>query len=140
MKTMIIATLKDGWHTSFENLSEEAHEILNDVSKILFYPGIDSIESAKETLEAEGYYSYVPKRYSYDIPHHENIKTWSKFYKLLRELSQRAYPLTVGLEDIECFTALDVTDDLHDDVRSIDFEDLKVNDIPALAYFTKIIA
>lgn len=140
MKTLILATLKKGWHNSFKKLSEEAHEILDDVSQILFYPGITSIDEAKETLENEGYYFYLPTRWDDDLDVSDNYNDLARFCKLIAELDSRAYPLTVDPEDIESFNLVDVSERFHHDICSVDYMNIRINDVETVKKLTNLIA
>lgn len=138
MKTIIIATLKSGWHDSFKNLTEKAHEILDDVSRIYFY-GAEDVDDAKATLEAEGYYSFLPPRWDNDFSVSDNMKALQNFCGLIKDLQIRAFPLTVDESDIEEFVSIDVTDSFYETLKKTDFEDLKINDLDTIDTFTNMV-
>ena len=138
MKTIMIANLKENWHRDFENLTEVAHDVLDEVTQILFCFGITTIEEAKETIENEGYYFYLPPRWddSFDVA--DNLEALEDFCKLIAELDGRAYPLTIEVEDIESFTCVDVTDKFYSEVQTVDLTNIRINDLAAIRKLTNL--
>ncbi|MBR5215329.1 MAG: hypothetical protein IKV80_03795 [Bacteroidales bacterium] len=130
MKTVIVASLRKGWHEDFDFFNEKGHKILDNVNNIYFY-GAESVDEAKETLDAEGYYSYLPTNC--------DMESLKDFCELIRDLSISAIPLMVSDSDIECYTVITVTDSFYETLKSTDFEDLKVNDINTLVEFIDMI-
>ena len=128
MKNLLIANLKNNWHGKFNTLNSKAHEILDKVSQVLFCADILTIEEAKETLENEGYYFYLPPwDDSCDVE--ENFKALEDFCNMLNELRNCAFPLTIEVEDVESFNTIEVTEKFFNRVQKVDLTDIRANDL-----------
>lgn len=138
MNTILIATLKEGWHNNLPNLSEKAHDILEDVDKIWFY-NCDSIAEAEETIDSEGYYVYLPPRWDNDFDLADNYNALSEFCGLIRDLQLKAYPLMVDKSDIESFSSYTISENLYNAFCNVDFDNIRINDVPALIKMTNLV-
>lgn len=133
---MLIATLKEDWHMNLTNLTEDAHKVLSNVDKIWFY-GSESIIEAKETIEAEGHYVYLPPMWCDDFD--DNLEVLCGFCELIRDLQVRAYPLTVEESDIENYTFITVSDEAYEVFSNVDYTNIRINDIPTIRQLTRMI-
>lgn len=137
MKTLYIANLKTGWHKDILGLTEEAHEVLEDIRQIYIY-GVSSIADAKQSIE-DGYYVYLPSRWDDDYGFSNNIKDLMNFCELIKDIRNRAFCLMVDPTDVTNVTAVDVSDDFYTTVTSVDYEDIRINDIEAVKKITNLV-
>lgn len=134
MKTIVLAVLKDGWHESIENLTEKAHNVLDSVDQILLY-GDSNIKEAEKSIE-DGYYVYLPPLWDRDFD--DNFEKLQDFCELIKDLRDRAFPLTIKMSDIDRICVADVPEETHSLIMSVDWQDIRVNDIPAVIKATNI--